>query len=599
MQRRHSIRMDLIGVIVVIALVSGIGIEAFSIYNTVKTNAQQQAEYRARLEEDIQSSLKWDVEVVMSLIEQCYQRYQDGEWTEEEAMENAKDIVRELRYSDGDGYFWIDTSAGVNVVLLGRDTEGTSRIDSVDQTGIYYIKEILNAGLQDGGGYAYYNFAKPDETEPLPKMSYSAYFEKWDWVVGTGVWIDYIDNLEAEYVATANAAMRESIGIAIAFLVILVVIFAVVAILIGNRYATPIKILTSGITRMSGGDFRITEEDDKRDNIILHDSTEIGSMSDAEKTLQISIRALMEKIADTLTFIASASEELTASSQQAADASSMVADSCTNVAGSCNEQMAVVGDASSDAKSFSESMDVFSETIDKFSELIKSTNKAAAEGGTSIGKAMGAMENIESSVTNTSKVVQSLGERLQTITSIVDAISDIAEQTNLLSLNASIEAARAGEAGKGFAVVADQIRKLADQSNDAANQITDLITAIQKQSDEAVSAMNEGLEMVESGTSVVEDSGAAFNDIVSMVSAISEQSDRMQSLVEEMSEGSSRINESINRIEQMSVNIADETGNVSAASEEQSASAQEIADASEKLSESAQELKNFVSRFEL
>ena len=596
---QRSIKLLLVTIIIGVTLVTSIGLEAFSIVSTVRNNAEQTAAYRNRLTGDIQDELRHEVEVVVSMVDQYHQMQEAGVLTEKEAKKQAADVVRELRYDDGAGYFWIDTTEGVNVVLLGREeTEGNSRYDAVDPNGVKYIQEILNAGMQTGGGFAYFSFAKPNETEPLPKMSYSLEYEPYEWVIGTGVWIDHIDTLEAEYKAVADEAMRGSIISSMIFLCILLILLVIFALVIGNRIANPIKLITKELERMASVNFTIIEPTPEMQKV-EKDRTEIGTMSDAETTLHHSIRELMEKISETTAYVASASEELTASAGQAADASEMVAESCTNVAGSCNDQMAVVTDANDEVATFAVNMDEFSSTIDSFGEAINSTNQAASTGGAEIQKAVVQMQKIQESVSATSEVVSSLGSQLQTIGSIVDTISDIAEQTNLLSLNASIEAARAGEAGKGFAVVADEIRKLADESNDAAAQITELINSIQARSDEAVTSMVQGLSIVESGSEVVSQSGATFNEIVNMVSNVSQQAQRMEQIVGDLASGTDRIKSHIEEIDSMSRSVAEETGNVSAASEEQTASAHEIAEASDRLAQTAQELQAFVQRFEL
>ena len=142
------------------------------------------------------------VQMAFSILEQMHKKEQAGELTREQAQKQAADLVRDLRYDNGKGYFWIDTKEGVNVVLLGRPSEGKSRIDLVDPNGTYFIKEMLANGLKEGGGFTDLMFAKPNETTPLPKRNYTVCFQPWGWVIGTGVWIDQIDAQVAEEQAT-------------------------------------------------------------------------------------------------------------------------------------------------------------------------------------------------------------------------------------------------------------------------------------------------------------------------------------------------------------------------------------------------------------
>ncbi|MBP3196304.1 MAG: cache domain-containing protein [Butyrivibrio sp.] len=597
-KKRGSLLYVIVGVILCAVIVPAIVIELFAITNTIRTNATQSEAYRSRLEEDIMTELKNETQEAMSICEVMYGRYQAGELTMEEAQKESADIIRELKYNDGAGYFWVDTSKGINVVLLGRDTEGQSRWDSVDPNGNYFIQEMIKNGMQSGGGYTSLMFAKPNETEPLPKINYTAYYEPFDWVMGTGVWVDHIDTLEAEYNAYASAAMKSNLTQSVLVLVILIVIGAAAAFYMGKRITNPIILVTGQMVRMSNSDFSDNSDMDKVRKL-QKENNELGQIATALDMMHTNIRDLMMKIFDTTSYVASASEELSASASQSAEASEMVANSCTTVADSCAGQITAVSGASNETKLFVNNMQEFKDAIDRTMEMINSTNEAAKKGAADMTNATNMMGLIKESVENTASVVDALGEQLKNIDSFVDTIAEIASQTNLLSLNASIEAARAGEMGKGFAVVASEISKLADQSNEAAANITSLIDEIMKNSNDAVVAMREGAQNVIDGTETVNEAGNTFGNIVDMVYSISEQSTRMSEIVSQLSEGTETIAENIRKIEDMSVSVADETQNVSAASQQQTASTHEVAEASDKLAENAQELQSFVAKFEL
>ena len=597
-KKRGSLLYIIVGSIILSVLITSVVIEIFSISSTLSTNAAQTEAYRSRLLEDIMTELKNETQEAMSICDTMNKRYEAGEITMEEAQKESADIIRELKYNDGAGYFWVDTSKGINVVLLGRDTEGQSRWDSVDPNGTYFIQEMIKNGMQTGGGYTNLMFAKPNETEPLPKINYTAYFEPFDWVMGTGVWVDYIDALEAEYKAHADEALRSSITQSVITLIILAIIGVAVAIYMGKRITKPIVLVADQMERMSNSDFSDNAEmaEVRR---LKSSNNEIGQIANALDLLHTNIRDLMMKIFDTTSYVASASEELSASASQSAEASEMVANSCTSVANSCAGQITAVSGASSETKAFVDNMQEFKDAIDRTMEMINSTNEAASKGATDMTNATNMMASIKESVENSASVVEALGEQLKNIDSFVETISEIASQTNLLSLNASIEAARAGEMGKGFAVVASEISKLADQSNEAAANITGLISEIMNNSNEAVEAMRVGAQNVVEGSETVDEAGVTFSNIVDMVYSISEQSDRMREIVVQLSDGTETIADNIRKIEDMSVSVADETQNVSAASQQQTASTHEVAEASDKLAENAQELQSFVAKFEL
>ncbi|MCI5713371.1 MAG: cache domain-containing protein, partial [Lachnospiraceae bacterium] len=175
-------KLSIIILLVAVLVITGSAVSVKNMID-VKDKAIESMEASTRASYD--QNIKEQVDGVISLLQEINAEYEAGEYTLEEAKKLAADEVREMRYGDA-GYFWIDESNGTNVVLLGSDTEGTNRMETKDADGYQMVKEIIRVAVEDGGGYVDYVFPKEGETESSPKRSYSAYFEPFDWVVGTG-----------------------------------------------------------------------------------------------------------------------------------------------------------------------------------------------------------------------------------------------------------------------------------------------------------------------------------------------------------------------------------------------------------------------------
>jgi signal transduction histidine kinase/DNA-binding response OmpR family regulator len=147
--------------------------------------------------------IKGQVQTVVSMLQALEERALRGEITADEARKQGANLVRQLRYQR-EGYFWVDTDEGVNVVLLGKPSEGSPRIDLQDNHGNFFIREIIRQGLKDGGGYTDYWFPKSGRDAPQPKRGYSLQFKPWHWIVGTGNYVDDIDIIMADYRADAS-----------------------------------------------------------------------------------------------------------------------------------------------------------------------------------------------------------------------------------------------------------------------------------------------------------------------------------------------------------------------------------------------------------
>jgi len=343
--------------------------------------------------------------------------------------------------------------------------------------------------------------------------------------------------------------------------------------------------------QVSAGDLTVQPEPMTED--------ELGSLTVAYGETIQHLHGLIQDIQRTAENVQSYAAQLTENANQSAQATQQVATSITNVAGSSSETGDAVTRSLGDIQSMAESMTNFEQTA---SETAQATQKVAAiakNGQSAINGAVCQMAEISASVTESAETIAALAKRSTEIGQISDTIADIAEQTNLLALNAAIEAARAGEAGRGFSVVADEVRKLAEGSSEAAQQIAALISAIQKDTDAAVERMKKGTADVESGRTVVAEAGRAFETIAGSVEGLTQGAQKILDEARTASDKAMALVEVMEKIDKSSRAVASETESVSAATEEQSASMDEIAQASDKLSTVANELQASTKKFKI
>jgi methyl-accepting chemotaxis protein len=401
-------------------------------------------------------------------------------------------------------------------------------------------------------------------------------------------------NIEsAKKINSQNGAdFEQSRNYLIAIILVVFLVLVVSGIMITKIITKPLNLMVLACNDFASGDFR-----DRPRSIFRKD--EIGQLAYALSDMRNSLHGLMKHVNESSEQLAAASEELTSSAEQSAQAANQVAESITQVATSADLQLSAANDSAAIVQQISTSIKQVATNANEVAEQSARAATKANEGNKSIDTAVNQMATIEHTVSTSAKIVVNLGERSKEIGQIVSTISGIAAQTNLLALNAAIEAARAGEQGRGFAVVAEEVRKLAEQSQDAAKQIATLIGEIQGDTDNAVVAMNNGTREVKLGAEVVNASGKVFQEIADMVTLGSGHMKEISVAVEHMSLGSQQIVSSVNQIAELSKKASGEAQTVSAATEEQSASMEEIASSSQALAHLAINLRESVSKFQI
>ena len=459
-----SVRWKMI-ILALITLIGTLAIGVLAVNRMMVMEKGSESVLRTSIEDDYDENIRNQVDNAISMLDAVYAGYENGDYSYEEAETRGADLLRELRYGDG-GYFWADTYDGDNVVLLGSETEGTNRMETKDADGYQMVKEIIRVGQEPDGGYTDYVFPKEGETESSPKRSYSRAFEPFGWVVGTGNYIDYID----ETVAKETQAMKENVKSALLAIIgtgsFLVVIVMAVCLYMAFSLSKSFQVALTYIGYITKGDFSQplpVQLENRRDDFgilgerlenmkcqirdlireVKNESYVIGEVVDAVKTNVITLNGNIEDVSATTEELAASMEETAASTDTIKSMSLEIEEAAKNIANRSQDgaqQAADIHERASKAQNDTREQREHASRI--HNEIRESLTKAL----------------------EAAKVVQ----QIEVLSS---AIMEITNQTNLLALNASIEAARAGEAGKGFAVVATEIGGLADQSKQTVTQI--------------------------------------------------------------------------------------------------------------------------------
>ncbi len=368
--------------------------------------------------------------------------------------------------------------------------------------------------------------------------------------------------------------------------------------LIARKIVSPISEMSEYATAIANGDLTV-ETLKNTDRSHYQKKDEVGKLRSAMIQMRSQLWVLISQVAESAEHIASASVQLKEGAGQSAQAANQVAITVTQVAdGAQRGQFATT-----------KSIEVFADIIrqiDHMKENTQAVNGIATEavqktkqGSSTIKIAVGQMTNIGSSAQKVNDTVSQLSVASSKIGEIVQMISSIATQTNLLALNAAIEAARAGEQGRGFAVVAEEVRRLAEQSQDATRQIINLINEINKDVANAVTAVEQATQDVRSGIQNVNEAGTQFGEISVLVENVYERTAKVLDSVEKMVSNKLTIETSSREISHMIEETASHTQTVSAATEEQSASMEEIAAASDSLAQLSEQLKETLAKFKI
>ena len=490
-------------------------------------------------------------ESVISLFDGLNRQVETGSLTLDQAQQTALSLIGPMRFGQND-YFWVQDLDGVVITHVSDKLLGKDLKQLVDVNGKRFFAGMDTGLKQQGEFLSRYYWNRADADKPVPKLSFVLAYKPWGWAVGTGA---YIDDLDAQF-------QRQMISVLSAAAVI-IGIMAVIAWAMARSITRPLKATVEAMRSISQGDGDLTARLRVRAN---DEITQLTFYFNAfvERIHQVIIQANTSSQA-----VSAAAEELSAITGESSRTITRQAKETDQVATAIHEMSTTVHEVARNAG--------------EAAEAAQGADQQARQGRAQVADAIRAIEDLNHQMQDSARVIQTLRSDSENIGTVLDVIRNVAEQTNLLALNAAIEAARAGEHGRGFAVVADEVRTLAQRTQESTDEIQGMIEQLQGGALKAVSVIDESLRYTQASVDTVTGAGDSLERILAAVESIRDMNTMIASAAEQQSLVAEEINRNVTNIVTLSQSTSDSTGQVDEASDE--------------LAQQADTLHNLVSRF--
>ena len=475
------------------------------------------------------------VETAYSVVEHFYQQQSDGTLTEEEAKSGALEVLNSLRY-DNTNYFWVNDFSPnmimhpIKPALNGKDVGSVK-----DPDGTALFINMVNVVREKGQGFVPYKWPKPGVDDPVDKISFVKGFTPWQWIIGSGL---YIDDIDAIFQSQRNKL--------ISYAIIIVIVIIFLGYFIGQSIILPTNQASNLMKDIAQGDGDLTKVLDNKAQ------DEISRLAHYYNEFTKKMRDSLTDVANNANVVLNHAQSVAKVSENAQRLTQNQSDITAQVATAMEEMTSQIRDVSNNAGAAEKAANDARENTSEGKEIISNT--------------ISQMQSLSTNIDDVSLVIDSLAAESDNIGSVLDVIRGIAEQTNLLALNAAIEAARAGEQGRGFAVVADEVRTLANRTEQSTNEIQQMIQKLQSGAQEAVSAVKVSQDISNQSVEQTSKADDSLSEIDKLMELISEMNTKIARATEQQTQAADEINLRINDLAGMTEDSLATTDTLSNAS---------------------------------
>ena len=429
------------------------------------------------------SSTRHAVESAHGVLEHFQRRELAGEMTRDEAQAAAMAVVKNMRYGDGEYFIILDMHPRMLMHPVKPELDGMDQREFADPNGKRMSVEFVEVVKKSGAGYVDYVWQKAGRSDPQPKVTYVQGFAPWGWMIGSGVYVNDVDETFWQHTRYTFA-----LGALAALLVILL------SWRIGRGILRQLGGEPSELQQVAG---QIAERD-----LTSHVKVAAGDT----RSITYAMEQMQSRLAEVIRRVRDNARDVTVEVREAADTGRSIHEASMR-------QSEVAGGTAAAIEQMAVSIAHVSENAEEVCGNSQRTVEVALRGEGLARDASDGIAQISATVTSAAAQIQVLRDRSGEIGKIANVIREISDQTNLLALNAAIEAARAGEQGRGFAVVADEVRKLAERTGAATTQISQVIVSVQAETESAVASIEQIVSKVDSGARLSKQAADALHEI--------------------------------------------------------------------------------------